>query len=72
MPLRILLATIGSSGDVHPVIGLGRALKARGHIVTIVTMSSSRSKFAKAASNSSRWDSAASLERPCSLIEQLG
>ena len=37
MPLRILLATIGSSGDVHPVIGLGRALKARGHQVTVVT-----------------------------------
>jgi len=37
MPLRILLPTIGSSGDVHPVIGLGRALKARGHNVTIVT-----------------------------------
>jgi rhamnosyltransferase subunit B len=37
MPLRILLPAIGSSGDVHPVIGLGRALKARGHRVTVVT-----------------------------------
>jgi rhamnosyltransferase subunit B len=37
MPLRILLPAIGSSGDVHPVIGLGRALKARGHSVTVVT-----------------------------------
>jgi rhamnosyltransferase subunit B len=37
MPLRILLCTIGSSGDVHPVIGVGRALKARGHAVTVVT-----------------------------------
>jgi rhamnosyltransferase subunit B len=37
MPLRILLPTIGSSGDVHPVIGLGQALKARGHLVTVVT-----------------------------------
>ncbi len=37
MPLRILLPTIGSSGDVHPVIGLGRALKARGHQVAVVT-----------------------------------
>jgi UDP:flavonoid glycosyltransferase YjiC (YdhE family) len=37
MALRILLPTIGSSGDVHPVIELGRALKARGHGVTIVT-----------------------------------
>jgi rhamnosyltransferase subunit B len=37
MPLRILLAAIGSSGDVHPVIGLGRALKARGHAVTLMT-----------------------------------
>jgi rhamnosyltransferase subunit B len=37
MPLRILLPTIGSSGDVHPVIGLGRALTARGHQVTVIT-----------------------------------
>src|SRR5208337_4386644 len=37
MALRILLPTIGSSGDVHPVIGLGRALRARGHSVTVAT-----------------------------------
>jgi rhamnosyltransferase subunit B len=37
MPLHILLATIGSSGDVHPVIGLGRALRSRGHRVTVAT-----------------------------------
>jgi rhamnosyltransferase subunit B len=37
MPLRILLPTIGSSGDVHPFIGLGRALRARGHDVTVAT-----------------------------------
>jgi rhamnosyltransferase subunit B len=37
MALRILLPAIGSSGDVHPAIGLGRALKARGHRVTVVT-----------------------------------
>lgn len=37
MALRILLPTIGSSGDVHPVIELGRALRARGHEVTVAT-----------------------------------
>jgi rhamnosyltransferase subunit B len=37
MPLSILLPAIGSSGDVHPVIALGRALKARGHQATVVT-----------------------------------
>ena len=37
MALRILLPTIGSSGDVHPFIELGRALKARGHDVTVAT-----------------------------------
>jgi rhamnosyltransferase subunit B len=35
--LRVLLPTIGSSGDVHPVLGLGLALKARGHEVTVAT-----------------------------------
>jgi rhamnosyltransferase subunit B len=33
---QILLPTIGSAGDVHPVIGLGRGLQARGHSVTII------------------------------------
>jgi rhamnosyltransferase subunit B len=35
--LDVLLPTIGSAGDVHPVVALGLALKARGHHVTIVT-----------------------------------
>jgi len=37
MPLRFLLAAIGSSGDVNPVIGLGVGLRARGHEVEIAT-----------------------------------
>jgi rhamnosyltransferase subunit B len=36
-PLRILLPTLGSAGDVHPMIALGLALRARGHCVTILT-----------------------------------
>jgi rhamnosyltransferase subunit B len=35
--LDIVLATIGSAGDVHPVIELATALKARGHRATMVT-----------------------------------
>ena len=35
--LDILLPTIGSAGDVHPVIELGTALQRRGHRATIVT-----------------------------------
>lgn len=34
---HMLLITIGSAGDVYPKIGLGRALLARGHRVTLVT-----------------------------------
>ena len=37
MPLRFLLAAIGSSGDVNPVIGLGAGLRARGHRVEVAT-----------------------------------
>ncbi len=36
-PLRIILTPVGSSGDVHPYVGVGRALKQRGHDVTVVT-----------------------------------
>jgi len=36
-PLNILLNPVGSAGDNHPLIGLGAALKARGHDVTVIT-----------------------------------
>ncbi len=35
--MHIVLPTIGSAGDVIPVIGLGIGLKARGHRVTVLT-----------------------------------
>ncbi len=35
--MNVILIAIGSSGDVHPFVGLGRALQARGHRVTLVT-----------------------------------
>jgi rhamnosyltransferase subunit B len=36
-PLDVLLATIGSAGDVHPFVALALALTARGHRATILT-----------------------------------
>lgn len=33
--MRILIFAIGSAGDVHPFVGLGRALQRRGHEVVI-------------------------------------
>ncbi|GIW87838.1 MAG: rhamnosyltransferase subunit B [Isosphaeraceae bacterium] len=35
--MRVLLVPIGSHGDVHPFIGLGRKLAERGHEVVVVT-----------------------------------
>lgn len=35
--MRILLAPTGSHGDVHPFVGLGVSLKARGHEVHLLT-----------------------------------
>lgn len=35
--MRILLVTVGSSGDVHPFIALGLALRGRGHEVVLAT-----------------------------------
>ena len=37
--LHVLLATLGSAGDVYPMVELGVALKARGHRATIATNS---------------------------------
>ena len=31
--MRFILTPVGSAGDVHPFVGIGRALKARGHEV---------------------------------------
>ena len=36
-PLHIILIALGSAGDVHPPVGIGRALLARGHRVTLAT-----------------------------------
>ncbi|MCW1914264.1 glycosyltransferase [Luteolibacter sp. GHJ8] len=35
--MRILIYAMGSAGDVHPFLGLGRALQARGHEVFVAT-----------------------------------
>ena len=35
--MKIVLVPVGSSGDVHPYVGVGLALRARGHDVEIVT-----------------------------------
>jgi rhamnosyltransferase subunit B len=40
--LRVLLAPLGSHGDVHPFLGLGLALKSRGHDVHVITSGSFR------------------------------
>lgn len=33
--LHVIIATLGSHGDVHPFVGLGRALRQRGHRVSL-------------------------------------
>src|SRR5262245_40450307 len=35
--MRVLLVPFGSAGDVHPFVGLGLALRRRGHEVTVIT-----------------------------------
>jgi rhamnosyltransferase subunit B len=36
-PRHVVLSTIGSAGDVHPFVAIGRELRRRGHRVTLVT-----------------------------------
>src|SRR4051794_16883978 len=33
---HFLLTPVGSSGDVHPFVGIGRALRQRGHDITLL------------------------------------
>ena len=35
--LHVLLPTVGSAGDVHPMIALGMTLQRRGHRATVIT-----------------------------------
>lgn len=35
--MRVLLVTLGSHGDIHPFVAVGRALIARGHAATVAT-----------------------------------
>jgi len=35
--MRLLMTALGSYGDVHPIIGLGAAMRARGHQATVLT-----------------------------------
>jgi sterol 3beta-glucosyltransferase len=44
--VRVLIVTSGSMGDVAPYTGLGTALQAAGHAVTVATHESFRSVFA--------------------------
>jgi len=43
--MKIVLATIGSLGDLHPMIALGLELKTRGHEITVVAMEFYREKI---------------------------
>ncbi len=45
---HILLIPVGSSGDVHPFVGIGRALAQRGHDVTLATAEPFREMIEKA------------------------
>ena len=45
---HFLLTPIGSSGDVHPFVGVGRVLRHRGHDVTMITAEPFRSAAARA------------------------
>ncbi|HEX5474746.1 MAG TPA: glycosyltransferase [Vicinamibacterales bacterium] len=46
--MRIVIATFGSLGDIHPMMALGLELQSRGHAVAIVTSEFYRQKIAAA------------------------
>jgi len=46
--LRIVLSTLGSLGDLHPIMGLALALQARGHDVALATSDFYREKISAA------------------------
>lgn len=61
--MRVLLAPMGSAGDVHPFIGLGRALQARGHEVICVINEYYRASVLAAGLGYHEFGKAAEFER---------
>ena len=58
MPRRVVLLTVGTRGDVQPVISLGRGLKAAGYAVRLV-----------APTNFTSWIASHGLEVECFNID---
>jgi rhamnosyltransferase subunit B len=50
------MLTLGSAGDVHPFIGVGLALKARGHDVRIGTNPHFKARIRAAGLGFYRWE----------------
>lgn len=46
--MQVYLVTFGSRGDVHPMLGLGQALQARGHAATVLTNPAFAAEVARA------------------------
>jgi rhamnosyltransferase subunit B len=44
--MRIVLATFGSLGDLHPMIAIGIELRQRGHEIVLAAMEAYREKIA--------------------------
>ena len=60
---HFLLTPVGSSGDVHPFVGIGRALRARGHDVSLLTSEPFRTVSERAGLRFVRTHSAEEFER---------
>jgi rhamnosyltransferase subunit B len=67
MPMRIVLATIGSLGDLHPFIAIGRALRSQGAQVVLAVPEDGVSKVRAAG-----LDAAPILPSYASICDRLG
>lgn len=61
--MRIVIATIGSYGDVHPFVGLGKTLAARGHDVVLIASAYFAPLIGKAGLRFAPYDEPGDFER---------
>ena len=63
--MKFIVAPMGSAGDVHPLVGVAKALEARGHEVVLIVLAASAATASKQACEPSASATSSGTRRFC-------